>query len=155
MNNHQYSEKSKCPKMIKPLDAKAQKGDAVYLKNDGGKHTLREKYVVLEADNESVKIAKLLHAMDRNVSTKISSKTSKVKQTDIFKCPSYKTNDYKLHEHIETEQIVEDVKEEPSDLKVPSSSWSVFPTSPSSDKVTNNQKHEWLPFPTAEEVCED
>ena len=35
IDNHKYSEKSKYPKAIKPLDSKAQKGDAVYMKNDG------------------------------------------------------------------------------------------------------------------------
>ena len=108
IDNHRYSEKSKCPSLKKPLDAKAQKGDAVYLKDDGGKHTLREKFVVLEADNDTVKIAKLLHSMDRNVPTKFSSKTLKVNQIDIYKCyPNETTRD----SSIETVRKIENTED--------------------------------------------
>ena len=144
INNHQYSEKSKCPKMIKPLDAKAKKGDAVYLKDDGGKHTLREKYVVLEADNDTVKIAKLLHAMDRNLTTKISSKTSEVKQTEIFKCYPDRATSENSPEQIDTVSKVENAEKTlsaPKDLPL---IWSVFPSS--SEDSSLSLKHKWQPF---------
>ena len=146
--NHKYSEKSKYPKFIEPLDAKACKGDAVYLKDDGGKHTLRDKYVVLDVDKDGVKLAKLLHAMNRDVPTKLSSKTIKVKQTEIYKCDPEKTLEY-LPVYNKVEKKEENYIE-PEIVNDPKPSWSVFPSS--SQKTL---KHQWNPISTDRESSGD
>ena len=127
IDNHQYSEKSKYPKAITPLDSKAQKGDAVYLKQDGGKHTLRDKFLVLEADQTTVKLSKLLHSLDKNLPTKLSSKTIHVKQTDIFK--SKLETEATLKEEsdpAEDPEMHEDVEKPENIAKDPMPVWSVF-----------------------------
>ena len=146
--NHKYSEKSKYPKFIEPLDAKACKGDAVYLKDDGGKHTLRDKYVVLDVDKDGVKLAKLLHAMNRDVPTKLSSKTIKMKQTEIYKCDPEETLEY-LPVYDEVEKKEENYME-PEIVNDPTPSWSVFPSS--SQKTA---KHQWNPISTDRESSGD
>ena len=74
--NHKYSEKSKFPSCAEPLDAKAAKGDFVHLKDDGDKHNLRDTYIVLSSKKDLLTLVKLLHSLDRNESTKLSSRNS-------------------------------------------------------------------------------
>ena len=83
--NHKYSEKSKFPSCAEPLDAKAAKGDFVHLKDDGDKHNLRGTYIVLDSNEDLLTLVKMLHSLDKNESTKLSSKEIYVKQTDVYK----------------------------------------------------------------------
>ena len=63
----------------------AVKGDSVYLKEDGGKHNLRELYVVISSDDQSnFTLVKLLHAHDNTATTKLGSKKVVVIPTDAL-----------------------------------------------------------------------
>ena len=126
--------------MIEPLDTKAQKGDSVYLKRDGGKHKLREKFIVLEADQDTVKLAKLLNSLDRNINTKLSSKTINVKQTEVFQC-NPKTNNNYVFENDAEDMIVNDLK---IGEENPSPTWSVFSSSPM--RLHHTDRHDWKPI---------
>ena len=84
-SNHEYSERSKFPGCDEPLDANAEVGDLVHLKEDGGKHNLRDTYVVLESYQDRVKLVKMLHCLDENIPTKLSSKKIVVRQKEIYK----------------------------------------------------------------------
>ena len=85
LENHKYSEKSKYPSSKEPIDAKAQKGDLVYLKEERGKHNLRDPHLVVDSQGENVEVVKMLHSLNDRMQTKLSSKKITVNQTDIFK----------------------------------------------------------------------
>ena len=108
--NHPYSEKSKYPSMIEPLDAKAVKGNFVYLKSEGDKHNLRNKYLVVDSGEYDASIVKLLHALDDNLQTKLSSKILRVKQTDI-----YQATENRKHHAAEKAKDVSTEKEDEDD----------------------------------------
>ena len=84
VTNHKHSENSKFKGYSDPSSAGTVKGDRVYLKEDGGKHNLRELYVVTASDDQSVTLVKLLYAHDNTATTKLGSKNVVVKQTDIY-----------------------------------------------------------------------
>ena len=81
--NHKYSEKSKFSHSNVPKDANAKKGDRVFVKIEGGKHQLRDMYVVVEIKDDKVTIVKLLHALDPDKATKLGQKKT-VDQKDIY-----------------------------------------------------------------------
>ena len=85
LTNHKYSERSKFPNCDEPIDIHVEIGDLVHLKDDGGKHNLRDTYIVLEHHQDKVKLAKMLHSLDRNIPTKMSSKRIVVSRKDIYK----------------------------------------------------------------------
>ena len=92
LKNHKYSEKSKFHDCKNPDSADAVKGDRVYLKKDGGKHNIRDLYVVVKADTDNVTIVKLLHAHDIDTKTKLGSKEINAKQVDIYLADSNRRN---------------------------------------------------------------
>ena len=92
--NHKASEKSKYPKAKEPLLANVEKGDFVFLKEDGGKHKLRDLYLVLECQGDKVILTKMLHLLNRNAQTKLSSRKIEVHRNDIYNSNIY--NDEKL-----------------------------------------------------------
>ena len=85
LSNHKHSEKSKFPNCEEPSDADVEVGDLVHLKNDGSKHNLRDTYIVLEHHQDKIKLAKMLHSLERNIPTKMSSKRILVSRKDIYK----------------------------------------------------------------------
>ena len=103
-NNHKYSEKSKFDDCKNPISADALKGDRVYLKKEGGKHNVRDLYVVIKSDAEEVTIVKLLHAHDIDTKTKLGSKEIKAKQIDIYRADSNRRDE---KEHLEEEPVEE------------------------------------------------
>ena len=141
LENHPYSEKSKYPCMKESLDAKAVKGDCVYLKSEGDKHNLRNKYLVLDSDEHEASIAKLLHSLDENSQTKLSSKVRRVKQTDIYQATKNRHATVK-HKNVHTENKEGDDRKRQQDEKTqgptPLLTWSPFlEASESSDDDEN------------------
>ena len=145
LENHQYSEKSKYPNNKEPLDAKAKKGNLVHLKEDGDKHHLREKYLVIDSNETEVNIVKLLHSIDDNLQTKLSSKVYKVKQTEIYQaCPN---QGEKLETNKDTFEEVENVPNKPYIKEKENTTTHIESEAP----VVNN----WTPFPTTNDSSDE
>ena len=89
--NNEYSARSKAQVNRKATKADVQKGNVVFLKQEGDKHHRRDLYFVLEilpAENSLI-IAKLLHALSGNQSITFQPHniTYKVKDTDVILSP--------------------------------------------------------------------
>ena len=93
--NHRLSEKSKFPKCKEPVPAEAEKGDYVFLKEDGGKHQLRDIYLVIESSSEKLTLVKMLHSLDKNENTKLSSRKVEVHQNQIYKSNIFNNKKFK------------------------------------------------------------
>ena len=93
--NHKFSERSKFPKSKEPSKANAEKGDFVFLKEDGSKHQLRDLYLVVKIEEDNVTLMKMLHSLNKNEGTKISSKTIVVSQNEIYKSTIYNNEKFK------------------------------------------------------------
>ena len=98
--NHKYSEKSKFPNAKEPTPAHAEKGDFVFLKEDGSKHKLRDTYVVLECKGDKVILTKMLHALNKNEQTKLSSKKIEVYQNEVYKSNTHNKEKYNEGEEV-------------------------------------------------------
>ena len=112
-DNHRLSEKSKSPKCKEPVPAEAEKGDYVFLKEDGGKHQLRDLYLVIESNGEKLTLVKMLHSLDKNANTKLSSRKVEVDHNQIFKSNIFNNKKFKpISEETckEKSQKVADVK---------------------------------------------
>ena len=105
--------------------------------------------MVLEADNDTVKLSKLLHSLAWDVPTKLSSKVIKAKQTDIFKCDTETFSENVPFYNEDESRDKDDAKPDPVIDSLPS--WSIFPSS--SPKLS--VKHQWKPFSTDTESSED
>ena len=84
--NHKYSQKSKVPNGIEPVPEQVNKGDLVYVKNDGDKHNSRQLYMVTNKGvaDTAVYIQKLLHAHS-DEQTKLSTERLLVDTRSIYK----------------------------------------------------------------------
>ena len=136
--NHKYSEKSKFPDHNEPTSARAKKGDYVHLKDDGGKHTSREQYLVTDSDEKTVKLLKLLHSFNEKLQTKFGSKHIVVKQTDIYIADSH--DKMKVTHDKTAEQEPPDRPDKPKPENPKPSVWCPFTNEKS------NEKRKWSPF---------
>ena len=89
-SNHLPSARSKAPKGKPASQASVKPGDLVYVKNDGNKHTSRDRYIVVSCDSESglINIQRLGH--------QLRSKSYQVKPSEIFIVP-YSLDPPRLH----------------------------------------------------------
>ena len=129
--NHKYSENSKFRGCIDPSSAGAIRGDRVYLKEDGSKHSLRDLYVVTASDSKNVTLVKLLHAHDNTAKTKLGSNKIIVKQTDIYYVDSIRQS--RGDELDETSNDVSNDEKETEEIK--------------EKLVIIEKKTVWSPFP--------
>ena len=83
LQNHVPSATSQRPRGKLPQKASVIPGDLVYLKQDGDKHTGRERYIVTSCNAEYVNVKKL-------VGSQLRAKEYQVKYTDIYPVPSVK-----------------------------------------------------------------
>jgi hypothetical protein len=80
LDNHVPSAKSKAPRGKGATKAVVAPGDLVFVKNDGTKHTARDRYIVGSVEEEYVLIRKLLGSQYRN-------KQYKVKPCELYPVP--------------------------------------------------------------------
>ena len=113
--NNESSAKSKAQVNRKATKAKVEKGNVVFLKQEGDKHHRRDLYMVLEilpAENSLI-IVKLLHALSGNHSITFQPHniTYKVKDTDVILSPDQPTFYY-----YENEDLFDDYHDEEEDI---------------------------------------
>ena len=80
LNNHMPSAKSKAPKGTGAAKILVTPGDLVFVKNDGTKHTARDRYIVASCNEGFVLIKKLLGSQFR-------AKQYKVKPEELYHVP--------------------------------------------------------------------
>ena len=138
--NHKYSEQSKFENAKEPNSAEAEKGDFVFLKKDGGKHKLRDLYLVTACYDDRVSLVKMLHSLNKNEKTKLSSKKIEALQTEIYKSNIYNSEKFIIENQEEEEansnKVISETSRSPNtESSIPinstpqstkKSSWSVF-----------------------------
>ena len=140
--NHQYSEKSKFENFLEPKSAHAEQGDFVFMKKDGGKHQLRDLYIVTECKDDKVTLIKMLHSVNRNEKTKLSSKKIEAFQTDIYKSNIYNSEKF---QSTNKNDIFSDCEETDQVIQTKLSK-NVEPKSKVSRKLETPKKSVWSPF---------
>ena len=80
IKNHEPSAKSKAPRGKPAVHARIYPGDLVFVKNEGSKHTARDRYIVTECDERFIVMHKLAGSQFR-------SKSYKLKYTEVYKVP--------------------------------------------------------------------
>ena len=124
--NHKYSEKSKYPRGTEPTKAGAEKGDFVFLKEDGGKHKLRDPYLVLKCEGDNVILTKMLHTLNKDEQTKMSSKKIKAHQSDIYKSNINNSERFKLGQDNSSTQEAKETFADKEENAVKAVVWTPF-----------------------------
>ena len=81
LRNHKYSEKSKAPHKDFRPQANVDIGDLVYLHTDRDKTKSRDRYIIVNSDNDWIYVRKFVGKQLRNASYKI-------KRSECYKVPS-------------------------------------------------------------------
>ena len=78
--NHPYSAKSKAPKGVPPIKHNIHPGDLVFLKDDGSKHNVRDRYIVSSCKDGFIYVNKL-------AGSQLRSREYKVKHSQVYPVP--------------------------------------------------------------------
>jgi len=95
LQNHLPSAKSKAPKGRPAVKSEMTPGMIVYLRQDGDKHTARDRYIITSCSSEFVTVKKL-------VGSRFSSKDYVVQLADVF-CVPYASSDHNYRKAVRSD----------------------------------------------------